>query len=160
MGEEEFAGHRIRHRRTNDVTIIIWADTTTWLLGKAVSTKPSMPFSTKGMTLITGLSLYVPLPVCHDGFAGIKVQQQIDALPGTHGELVDQFNAALHCTRRNERNLSGCVFQDNRIGQGLTSVTDPTPGAVGCNGRLQRCLAKACERAIVEVEQVDFTRQG
>src|SRR5580765_4606723 len=111
-----------------------------------------------------GLELVRTIAGLHDGFAGIKVQQQINALPGTHGELVDQFNPALYCAGRIERDLPRDARQDNRIGEGWTAtVGNQHQAQLRVMACLERCLAKAFKRPIglrwiVEVEQVDFTR--
>ena len=119
----------------------------------------------KGNDLDHGLELVRTIAGLHDGFAGIKVQQQIDALPGTYGELVDQFNSGLYSAGRLERDFSGLAGQDNRIGEGWTAtVRNQHQAQLRVMACRQRCLAKAFERKIglgwiVEVEQIDFPRR-
>ena len=169
MSEEEFTGHRVRHRRTDDVTVHLgryddMADID--LVDKQGGVDKAFDaVQHKGNDLYHGLELVGTIAGLHDGFASIKVQQQIDTLPGTHGELVDQFNPALYGTGRIERDLVvGLGGQDNRIGEGWTAtVRNQHQAQLGVMACFERRLAKAFERAIglrriVEIEQIDFTR--
>ena len=78
MGEEEFAGHSIQHRRPNDVTVDLGRHAD---IGQGFIDKAFDAIQHKGNNLDHRLQYVLAVPGLHNGFASVKVQQQIDALP-------------------------------------------------------------------------------
>src|SRR5262245_31183458 len=93
VGKKEFAGLAVQHRRTNDLTVLLRRDNDIrkGLIDKTVDT---IQFGRNDLD--HWLELVCAIPRLHNRMTGVKIQQEIDPLPGIHGELMDQFDSRLH----------------------------------------------------------------
>ncbi len=114
MGKKEFAGQSVQHRRTNDIPALLGRD---YDIGQGLIDKTVDTVQYSRNDFDHWLQYVLAVPSLHNRVARIKIEQQIDSLPGIHCELVDQFNARLNRTGGIKRDLSGDARQDNRIGQ-------------------------------------------
>src|SRR5512146_1713436 len=114
MGKEEFSGIRIHDRRTNDFTVDLGRNNNIFanqgLIQKAILIDKSLNAVQRiGNDLDNRLQYVLVTPSLHNGMTSIKIQQQINSLPGGHVKLMNQLDSGSYGTGRDKRLGSFCV---------------------------------------------------
>ncbi|MNN53169.1 hypothetical protein D3C81_1679070 [compost metagenome] len=95
-----------------------------------------------------------------DGFAGVEVEYQVDPLPRSHVELVDQLDAALDRAGRIEGNLVDGAARHHRIGHGRAGIGIEHQAQLRVAAGRQRGLPQVFQGAIGQVQEVDLARRA